>query len=226
MIILEGIVGSTAYGMATADSDEDRLGIFVAPTAEIVGLDWNNHKESIVRHEPDQTLHEIGKFCRLALQCNPTVTELLWLESYTTLTYTGVDLVALQGKFLSTKSVAARYGGYAKSQVERLRRRGDGSFSSDTRKRTAKHARHCYRLLIQGSDLMIEGILPVKLDPATRDRCFELGELAVSDLDKFYEWWEVADESFKKAAANSILPDEPDREAVNDFLISLRKEHF
>jgi hypothetical protein len=36
--ILQGIVGSTAYGLATPTSDIDRMGVFVAPTKEIVGF--------------------------------------------------------------------------------------------------------------------------------------------------------------------------------------------
>ena len=37
-IILEGVVGSTAYGLNTPESDIDTAGIFVAPLEEVLGL--------------------------------------------------------------------------------------------------------------------------------------------------------------------------------------------
>jgi len=37
-IILESVVGSIAYGLDTASSDEDVMGVFVAPTSEILSL--------------------------------------------------------------------------------------------------------------------------------------------------------------------------------------------
>lgn len=39
-VVLEGILGSRAYGLGTERSDTDRLGVFVAPTREILGLRW------------------------------------------------------------------------------------------------------------------------------------------------------------------------------------------
>ena len=36
--LLEGIVGSTAYGLAGPHSDVDRLGVFAAPTRAFHGL--------------------------------------------------------------------------------------------------------------------------------------------------------------------------------------------
>jgi predicted nucleotidyltransferase len=37
-IILSGIVGSTAYGLDTPESDVDRAGIFAVDTEELFGL--------------------------------------------------------------------------------------------------------------------------------------------------------------------------------------------
>jgi len=73
-IILSGIVGSTAYGLAGPDSDVDRIGIFAAPTVAFHGLVMP--AESHVTSKPDRTMHEVRKWCRLALGCNPTVMEL------------------------------------------------------------------------------------------------------------------------------------------------------
>ena len=37
-IILEGVTGSTAYGLATENSDIDIHGIYQAPTKEVLGI--------------------------------------------------------------------------------------------------------------------------------------------------------------------------------------------
>ena len=63
-VLLSGVVGSTAYGLATEDSDVDWLGVYAAPTEKILGL--HPPQESIVSTAPDITYHEAGKYCRLA----------------------------------------------------------------------------------------------------------------------------------------------------------------
>lgn len=220
---MEGVVGSTAYGLARDGSDEDRLGVFAAPTAAIVGLGWNRHRESIVRHDPDRTLHEAGKFVRLALAGNPTITELLWLDAHTVMSGPGAELVALRHAFLSTRSVRDSYGGYARQQVARLARRGD-SFSADTRNRTAKHGRHTFRLLWQGHSLLATGRLTVRLTAAQRDRCFEMGDLAVSDPDRFCALFDAEDAAMRDV--ESVLPDEPDTARVEAWLVDFRQRAF
>lgn len=76
-VLLSGIVGSTAYGLAKPGSDIDRLGLFAADTTAFHGL--HGPAESHVTTNPDRTLHEAAKWCRLALGGNPTVMELVWL---------------------------------------------------------------------------------------------------------------------------------------------------
>lgn len=178
--ILSGIVGSSAYGLATPESDIDRMGIFVAPTVDFHGL----HKppETHVFTEPDMTFHEAAKWCRLALNGNPSVMELLWLEQYEKIDSHGADLLDIRKSFLSSIHVRNAYLGYAGQQFARLRKRGDGTFSSDTRKRTAKHARHLWRLCEQGLHLYSAGELQIRLKRP--ELCFEFGErIASGDIE-------------------------------------------
>ncbi len=50
-VLLSGIVGSTAYGLAHAGSDIDRLGMFAAPTEQLHGL--HRSAESHVTEKKD-----------------------------------------------------------------------------------------------------------------------------------------------------------------------------
>jgi hypothetical protein len=215
-ILLQGIVGSTAYGLAREGSDVDRLGVFAHPTDYFWGLE--KPADTIVEHEPDKTLHEVGKYVSLALKCNPTVLELLWLPEYELQSYWGWELVDRRDCFLSEPYVRSAYGGYAKAQVERLKRRhaeGKEGFSSDTQKRTAKHARHCFRLLRQGRELLETGNITLRLpDPET---FWAFDTYSVQDIVERFE-----EEDLVFQAAKSILPAEPDRGTIEEFLHDLR----
>jgi len=217
-VLLEGVVGSTAYGLTREGSDVDRLGVFVAPTVEVAGLDWHGTRETLVTTKPDSTLHEVGKYLRLALKCNPTITELLHLPPALLETVDprfGAELVGMRSAFLSEQVVKSAYGGYARQQAARLAGRSDGSFSADTRKRTTKHARHILRLLRSGRELLSTGVLTVHVgDP---DDYFAFDDMSSEQMLAVYER-----EDALFGATASVLPAVPDRARVVDFLRRVR----
>lgn len=215
IVLLSGVVGSQAYGMATPESDEDRLGVVLLPTSTLIGLAV--HKETWTSTSPDVTFHEIGKFMNLALKANPTILDLLWLEDYEVIHPAGQRLRDVRTQFLSTKTVRSAFGGYAMDQVRSLQRRGD-SFSSDTRNRTAKHARHCFRLMRQGEELLRTGTMSLRVPD--RDALFALGESPVPEIVERF------DEAFARfQAAPSVLPELLDMEAANALLLEIREDY-
>jgi hypothetical protein len=220
--MIYGVVGSTAYGLAGSGSDVDRLGVYVAPTRDVLGLNGARATDaSLVSTDPDSTLHELGKFCRLALKSNPTIIELLFLASYDLITDEGRDLVALRDAFLSEGNVRSSYAGYAHQQVERLVSRRARHGGDDSR--VAKHGRHCVRLLRQGAALLSSGTLT--LDVSTeREHIFAAGALAATDPDAFYRLYEAERRRFD--ATVSVLAAEVDRERVDDFVTAVRVAHM
>jgi hypothetical protein len=220
-VLLSGVVGSTAYGLAGPDSDVDRLGVFAAPTVQLHGL--KRPRESVVTIGPDSTMHEAGKFAILALGGNPTVTELMWLDSYETRTPLGDDLVRIRTAFLSAPRVRDAYLGYASQQFRRLEARGDGSFSADTRKRTAKHARHLARLVHQGRELYATGRVRIRLeDPQW---FLDFGErVAGGDIEAARKLLATAEHDFDQI--RTPVPDRPDESPVNEWLLRVRQAHL
>ncbi|MFJ9714670.1 DNA polymerase beta superfamily protein [Streptomyces sp. NPDC101213] len=220
-ILLSGVVGSTAYGLAHAGSDVDRLGLFAAPTEELHGL--HPPKESHVGTAPDRTLHEAAKWCRLALGGNPTVMELVWLpdELYEVRTPLGDELVGIRTTFLSARRVREAYLGYATQQFRRLLGRGDGSFSADTRKRTAKHARHLKRLCEQGYELYTTGRLSIRVDDPESFHRF--GEQVAADPEAALPLLRRYEAAFDEA--RGVLPEQPDERAADAWLRKVRR-HF
>lgn len=248
-VVLEGVVGSTAYGLAHADSDVDHLGVFLEPTENFLGLDGVPVRRQSWKQpgEDDRTLHEVGKFCAKVLGGNPTFTELLWLPDrfYVSSSGVGEQLIGLRRHFLAARPVRDSYLGYATQQFRKLEVRGDGSFSSDTRKRTEKHARHMARLLVQGLYAWLTGDIVVNLADPVLDNGFALDlvtDALSAEPDSFVGLPEAIREFGRQVAtgdlavANALmgavetemdrlrtaLPEEPNREAIDRWLRSVR----
>ena len=52
-VILEGVTGSTAYGLATENSDVDIKGIYLLPTSKVLSLRFNPEKTTVDHTDPD-----------------------------------------------------------------------------------------------------------------------------------------------------------------------------
>ena len=214
-VLLSGVVGSTAYGLAGPGSDVDRLGMFALPTLSLLGL--HTPRESRVSTHPDVTFHEAAKLARLALGGNPTASELLWLpdDLYEVRTPLGDEAVALRGAFLSAPRVRAAYLGYATQQFRKLLTRDPATTSA----KVAKHARHLMRLVEQGYELYTTGHVTIRVPDPERLRAF--GEQVAADPEAARPFMAAAEDRF--AAARTVLPDEPDTKAVEDWLLRVRR---
>lgn len=221
-ILLEGIVGSTAYGFATDNSDVDRLGMFAASTWEILGL--SRVAESVVTTAPDRTLHEALKWCRLAMKCNPTAMELVWLpdDLYEVRTELGEQLIFIREAFLSRKAVRNSYLGYATQQLAKLKNTQVKMDSHEDRAtvtdRRHKHARHLVRLITQGTGLHADAFLEVRLDKP--DWIWEMGEQVVADPGYGDSLIYAAEQLFDEPG---VLPEEPDADAIEGWLMDVRR---
>lgn len=212
-IILEGVVGSKAYGLDTPDSDTDVKGVMLYPTEDLLTL--IGIKETVNSNDPDIEHHEVRKFCKLVSKCNPTLLELLYLEGYTKLTQEGEMLLAIRDSFLN-KTIFNSYGGYAIQQARKLYKKAQ---NGSPHYRHEKHARHCFRLLLQGKELLETGALTVRLkDPQA---IFNIGLMPLDDMITLFEDM-LSD--FNKVQA--VVPDEPDMAVINNTLLNIRRMNF
>lgn len=214
-VALEGVVGSTAYGLATPESDVDRLGIFVAPLGALLGM--QSITESIVRTDPDSTHHEVRKFLHLAAKGNPTVLELLFLAEHEVVSDVGWLLLENKDAFLSQR-IRKTYGGYALQQVKRLESREDGSFSSDLRKRRRKHQRHIARLVLQCEHALTSGELRVRLTDEEVASVREVEQYETTE--QLLEWFTIKDEAIRSMSTD--LPMDADWDRIGKILLQIR----
>ncbi|MFC1416894.1 nucleotidyltransferase domain-containing protein [Streptacidiphilus cavernicola] len=213
-ILLGGVVGSTAYGLAHAGSDVDRMGMFAVPTEQLFGL--HRPKESLVTTSPDRTLHEAGKALRLMLSSNPTASELLWLESYETAAPLGQELIGLRRSLHSARAVRNAYLGYADQQFRKLQ-----GHRPEQRAKGAKHARHLVRLLRQAEQLHTTGELTLRLpDP---DAVRRLGEAIAEQPERARPLLARAEAALDRPG---VLPEAPDTAAADAWLRRVRRAFY
>jgi hypothetical protein len=124
------------------------------------------------------------------------------------------ELLGMREIFL-TKLVYQTYNGYVLSQFKKmeqdLRTRGEIRW---------KHAMHLVRLLLSGVTVLREGFVPVRVDEY-RDRLLAIKQGSVP-WEEVNEWRLSLHKEFAQAYAVTTLPDRPDYERANDFLVKAR----
>ena len=213
-LLINGIVGSRAYGLDNDASDTDTLMVYAEEPTFFLGLQ-NPDAGSLTRvvhvvDGDDSQAHEISKFLRLALKANPTCSELLWLPAYLGLSPAGAELVAMRGDLLSAGSVRSAYLGYCQSQVARLRK---------TQKEKA--GRHVMRLALQAETLWKTGELHVRV--ADPQRCFDFGRQVLAEPQLAAD---LVDRLADALSGPTPLPAQPNRARVEAWLLDFRREQF
>lgn len=119
LVIFEAISGSHAYGLATADSDIDKRGIFIAPTEYNVSC-YKKVEQVEVPNE-DTVYYELRKFLKLAGECNPNIIELLFMpaDCVKFCSPAMYKIIAHRDLFLSKKA-RHTFSGYAYAQLKRI----------------------------------------------------------------------------------------------------------
>jgi hypothetical protein len=115
-VAIDTIVGSRAWGVADASSDEDHRGVFVLPMPWTTGL--VDPPVDLISTDGSLTYWEIGKAIRQALRADPNTLEMLFAEP-AIVDPIGEPLVAARTAFLSHE-IYGSFGRYALSQLDRL----------------------------------------------------------------------------------------------------------
>jgi hypothetical protein len=213
-VIYRCVVGSRAYGLDQDGSDTDRRGIYLPPADRHWSL--TGVPEQLENQDSQECYWELQKFLMLALKANPNVLECLYTPLVEEATPLAQELLETRSIFLS-QLVYQTYNGYVLSQFKKL--------EQDLRNRGAikwKHAMHLIRLLLSGVTVLKDGFVPV-LVQEHRDRLLAIrrGELP---WDEVNEWRLTLHKMFDASYANTRLPERPDYEKANAFLLRARHE--
>lgn len=115
-VVIDTVVGSRAWGVASEGSDEDHRGIFVLPAPWLNGL--ADPPLDLVSLDGSHTYWEAGKAIRQALRADPNTLEMLFADPVVC-DPLGAELAAMRDGFLSLEIYGA-FGRYALSQLDRL----------------------------------------------------------------------------------------------------------
>ena len=213
-VIYRCIVGSRAYGLETAASDIDTRGIYLAPAER----HWSLYgvPEQLENPETDEVYWELQKFLVLALKANPNILEVLHSPEVLYASPLAEDLLDLRSAFLS-KLLYQTYNGYVLSQFRKLTQRTQRGLEPKW-----KHAMHLCRLLLSGIAALENCEIPVRVDPSHRERLMSIraGALPFDEVDR---WRLELHRSFEEAYRTTSLPERPDYEAANEFLVRARR---
>lgn len=216
LVVYRCVVGSRAYGLETEASDTDLRGVYLAPfemQASLFGA-----PEQFEDNGAQTCYWELQKLLVMALKANPNVLECLFSPLIEKVTPLGERLLALRTSFLS-QMIFQTFNGYALSQFKKIEqdRRNQGEVRW-------KHAMHLVRLLLTGAAALREGRVPVRVE-AHRDRLLSIkrGELPWAEVDA---WRQELHRDFEQALRETQLPERPDYDAVNTFLLEARRSQI
>jgi uncharacterized protein len=212
-VIFRCVVGSRAYGLSGDTSDTDLRGIYLAPAE----LHWSLYgvPEQLENKDNEECYWELQKFIQLALKANPNILECLYTPLIQHATPLANELLAMRECFLS-KLAYQTYNGYVLSQFRKL----------EQDQRTGgikwKHAMHLVRMLLSGVHLLQHRSVQVDVgEHRERLLAVKRGEVPWPELDT---WRLQLHAEFDRAFQSSQLPERPDYDQANAFLIHARKQ--
>lgn len=212
-VIYRCVIGSRAYGLDHADSDTDRRGIYLPPAE----LHWSLYgvPEQLENPENQDCYWELQKFLVMALKANPNILECLYSPLVEHATPLAQELLAMREIFLS-RIVYQTYNGYVLSQFKKLgqdlRTKGEVKW---------KHVMHLIRLLLAGITVLKDGYVPVRVEKHRDDLlAIRYGQRKWEDIDR---WRLSLHQEFDALSESTKLPDRPNYEKANDFLIKARR---
>jgi len=117
--------GSHAYGLNVPTSDEDFKGVCIAPKEYHLGFFRNFEQQEHMGSKSDgvdSVVYALGKFAKLAADCNPNIIEILHVgeSSILHIDEFGEELRAHANDFLSKKAKFT-FMGYAHAQLKRIK---------------------------------------------------------------------------------------------------------
>lgn len=212
-VIYRCVTGSRAYGLDDEGSDTDVRGIYLPPAER----QWSLYgvPEQLESEEKQECYWELQKFILLALKANPNILECLYTPLVEFSTPLADELIGLREIFLS-KMIYQTYNGYVLSQFKKLEHhlQNHGTIKW-------KHAMHLIRLLLSGIIALHESYIPVRVEEHREQllgiRAEKLPWSAVN------EWRIHLHQEFDTAFQSTQLPDRPDYEQANAFLVKARR---
>lgn len=239
--ILEAIVGSTVHGTSVNDGleDLDLMAVVIEDQASFCG--FNPKNVWVHRTKPEGVRSEAGdtdwvgyglrKYLGLVLKGNPSALLALYVpqESIKEITEEGEGLRALVPS-IASKAAYMPFRGYMRQQHERLLGlRGQKNVTRPELVKAygydTKYAGHIIRLGCQGAEFLETGriTLPMREEERALVVKVRTGGFTLAEASSLINQAEV---QLDEALAKSQLPDEPDTQKVEAWMLQTYLNHW
>lgn len=236
-LILLTQAGSVATGLnVPGTADRDLMGVCIEPPSYVIGLrvfeqDVQRDKPMGVRSDADDTesvIYSARKFCSLALKGNPLILAALFAP-VEKITPAGQSLRDLAPSFASKRAGKAFLGYMVQQREKMMGKRGQmnvkrpeliEAYGFDT-----KYAMHILRLGTQGVEYMTTGRLTFPMPEPGRSNIYSV-RVGEHDLPEVMEMATELERQLEDLLETSPLPDAPDRQRVEEWLIRTYTEHW
>ena len=241
-VILRCTVGSSVHGVSVGTDDRDEMGVCVEWLDAAMGIRgsfeqfiYRSAAEREQRHDApsqagdlDLTIYSLRKWCRLALDGNPTVLLLLFAPPIMS-EREGDELRRMSGLFASRRA-GRRFLGYLQAQKQRLLgERGQKNVNRqalvDQYGFDTKYAGHMLRLGYQGVEFMETGWLSLPMREPDRERVVAVRQ-GLIDLNEVLTECGELEARLKGLLVTSPLPEDPNTAAVEQWMLGVYQEHW
>ncbi len=241
----ETIMGSTAYGVSSDDSDVDVYG-FCIPPKELVfphlagnipgfgtQVPWfEQYQEHHLKHSDgrqyDFQIFSIVKYFDLAMGCNPNVIDSLFTTHTSVLHCTRIGSLVRDNRRLFLSRLAwPKFKGYSFSQLHKMtvKTPQEGSKRYEDVQQHGydrKFAYHVVRLLGEVEQILAEGDLDLQRD-RERLKAIRRGEWTEPQVRQYFADKEKALERLYNESPLPYAPREPE---IRQLLLHCLEEHF
>jgi len=221
-ILFVMVTGSQVYGLAEVDSsDVDYLGVYLAPTSEVVSLEAGNINQTLATlpndPKPDFSLHEVKHFCSLLLKGNPFIMETIFcpwddeLHVYKSPSWKKLKSLA---KNCLTKQAVEEHLSYIRDQFNKHKKKP----------LPGKRVYHVVRLLYEVKRIIIGQEPMIRVEGEEKELLWRIkkGSCNGSELDKIVE--DLI--NFVEASKPWNLPDILDESLLESWVVEMRKAQF
>ncbi len=243
-VVYETVMGSTAYGVATNDSDYDTVGVCIPPK-EIVFphlagviegfgrqrqnfICYQKHHLRMDNREYDINTYNIVAYFNLCLENNPNIIDTLFTSQECVLHSTKVgNMIRDKRHIFLHKGCWHRFKGYAYNQLHKMKTKApeEGSKRAEVIAKfgyDVKYAYHLVRLLDEVEQLLTTGDLDLRRN-SPQLKAIRRGEVTEEDI---VAWAAAKEHALERAYETSDLPYGPNEKAIKNLLLACLEEHW
>lgn len=241
----ECIIGSTAYGVSSDNSDIDVYGFAIPPkdlifphlAGEIQGFGWQKKRfeqfqteNSVMskdgRTKYDLAIYNIVKFFQLCMDNNPNIIDVLFVPRRCIVHTTQIgEHVRENRKLFLHKGSWHRFKGYAYSQMHKMNTKSPEGERKELVEKygyDVKFAYHVVRLLNEVEQILTEADLDLERN-REQLKSIRRGEWKQNQI---VEYFEMKEKSLEELYTKSKLQHSPDETAIKALLLECLEMHY